>query len=47
MPSDSKISTLARESAENPNEPLLSDLRELEKQMKLVYTMVGDANWSF
>ncbi|BEI81214.1 hypothetical protein CcaverHIS002_0203740 [Cutaneotrichosporon cavernicola] len=34
-----KISTVVRETVDAPNSHLLSELRELEKEMKLVFTM--------
>ncbi|RSH81323.1 uncharacterized protein EHS24_008766 [Apiotrichum porosum] len=34
----SKIGTLARDTAETPNESLLASLRDLETKMKLVFT---------
>lgn len=36
-----QITALVRETVDKPNSKLLEELRELEKEMKLVYTMVS------
>ncbi|KAL1412505.1 hypothetical protein Q8F55_000251 [Vanrija albida] len=40
-----RITALAKDAAENPNERLLADLRELEKSMKLVITLYRTSVW--
>ncbi|WOO82231.1 DASH complex subunit dad3 [Vanrija pseudolonga] len=40
-----RITALAKDAAENPNEGLLADLRELEKSMKLVITLYRTSVW--
>lgn len=37
----SQVDTLAKETADNPNDGLLNDLRALEKKMGLVLTLVS------
>ncbi|WVQ78359.1 hypothetical protein IAT38_000444 [Cryptococcus sp. DSM 104549] len=41
-----RASALARETAENPNESLLAELRSLEKRMGLVLTLVQASVWA-
>lgn len=42
---DEQVTALVRETVDKPNSKLLEELRELEKEMKLVYTMVSGASW--